>query len=74
MNSTSSLTNPNGRLATHRSVRERGAAMVEYALLVALIAIVAIAAIRLLGAAVSDSIECSARNIAADEVVDPSCS
>lgn len=34
---------------------ERGAAMVEYALLVALIAIVAIAALQLLGGQISDN-------------------
>lgn len=36
---------------------ERGAAMVEYALLVALIAIVAIAALQVLGGQVSDNFE-----------------
>ena len=36
---------------------ERGAAMVEYALLLALIAIVAIAALRLLGGTVSDNFD-----------------
>ena len=36
---------------------ERGAAMVEYALLVALIAIVAIAALRVLGSRVSDNFD-----------------
>ena len=36
---------------------ERGAAMVEYALLVALIAIVAIAALRVVGGRVSDNFD-----------------
>jgi pilus assembly protein Flp/PilA len=40
-----------------RFVREEGASMVEYGLLVALIAVVAIAAVTLVGGAVRDNFE-----------------
>jgi pilus assembly protein Flp/PilA len=40
-----------------RFVREEGASMVEYGLLVALIAVVAIAAVTLVGGAVSDNFD-----------------
>ena len=41
------------KLEDERESQERGASLVEYALLVALIAVVAIAAIRVLGTSVS---------------------
>lgn len=44
--------------------REAGATMVEYALMVALIALVAVAAVTVFGGAVADSFEDSASRIA----------
>ena len=41
-------------MSSNRSCNERGASLVEYALLVALIAVVAIASIRVLGRSVSE--------------------
>ena len=51
-------------IATHRD-REEGQALVEYALIVALIAVVSIAALTALGTSVSDQLQSIADTIAA---------
>lgn len=51
------------RVAEPRSRGERGASLVEYALLAALIAVVCIAAVAVLGGSVSQSFDSSGRSI-----------
>jgi|GEM_PF-2600140 len=57
---TAQKTLPNKKLA-----RQRGASMVEYALLVALVALIAIPSIRMLGATLETSLENATESVAA---------
>ena len=50
---------------------EKGASLVEYALMLALISIVSIASVRLVGASVSKSLNCAAQGIQSNDCLPP---
>ena len=56
-------------LQISKKIDERGAALVEYALLVALIAVVAIGAVRYFGEKVQESLNVTAYKVSGDGVI-----